>query len=213
MKLCNHRIPRRGEGKCYLRWHEDHLLVDCTEDMAESCQNRIHTPREPKKPTVWYQCPYCERRHRTEQQIVICKGYNEWYKTLERFKTEFQPAGYLQEGTKEEVYPPDVLAFDGFENVRAHIWPWMVSCIRQRDKGKCQDCGRETSSCEAHHIIPRAKGGSDHPANLKLVCPKCHRKYTDELLGELGPLRAKQRQIERIKEAIPKTLESFEVGP
>jgi len=209
MKLCNHRIPRRGPGRCYLRWKDEHILVDCTEEMAETCPHRVHSPRPKPEPTKWYQCPYCEKRHRTQQQIVTCKSYYEWYKVLERFKAEFKPTGYLSEGTTEEIYPSDVLAFDGFENVHAHIWPWMVSEIRHRDKGKCQDCGTETSSCETHHIIARAKGGSDHPANLKLVCSKCHRKYTDELLGELGPLRAKQNRINKVKEIVPKSLEEF----
>jgi 5-methylcytosine-specific restriction protein A len=177
--------------------------------MAETCPNRIHIPRPKPEPTKWYQCPYCEKRHRTQQQIITCKGYSEWYKALERFKAQLTPIGYHIEGTREEVYPSDVLAFDGFENVRAHIWPWMVSIIRHRDKGICQDCGLETSSCEVHHIIARAKGGSDHPANLKLVCPKCHRRYTDELLGELGPLRAKKNHIEKTKALVSNSIEDF----
>ena len=38
---------------------------------------------------------------------------------------------------------------------------------------------------EVHHIVPRERGGGDHPSNLKTLCLVCHRAYTNELLAQL----------------------------
>ncbi len=46
----------------------------------------------------------------------------------------------------------------------------------------CLDCGRDgvcvrcgsTYYLNAHHVIPRAEGGLDHPSNLETLCVACH---------------------------------------
>lgn len=38
---------------------------------------------------------------------------------------------------------------------------------------RCQNCGRTECSLILDHIIPHARGGSDHPRNLKLICEYC----------------------------------------
>jgi 5-methylcytosine-specific restriction protein A len=117
---------------------------------------------------------------------------------------------WTPEGTREEIYAKDVLAFEGFENVRAHLWPRMQATIVNRDKHTCQDCGAKEGtqdqhgnslSFEVHHIIPRGLGGSDHPRNLKFLCKPCHKKYNDKFNGYIKKVkRAKAQDLEKFCE-------------
>lgn len=43
-----------------------------------------------------------------------------------------------------------------------------------KDKS-CANCKWDSDVCDIHHIIPRAKGGTDNFDNLILLCPNCHR--------------------------------------
>lgn len=69
--------------------------------------------------------------------------------------------------------------------IRDWNWSCITGAIAKRDKYICQDCKIDSiehnTGLDVHHIIPRSKGGSDHPHNLKSLCPKCHRKYTKHL--------------------------------
>jgi 5-methylcytosine-specific restriction endonuclease McrA len=54
-----------------------------------------------------------------------------------------------------------------------------AAAVKQRDGYRCTVCGRGTDSgtlIEAHHIIPLAQGGRNHPANGRTLCRKCHGK-------------------------------------
>ena len=42
-----------------------------------------------------------------------------------------------------------------------------------RDGSACRAC-RRASRGQVHHILPRALGGSDTPANLVTLCGRCH---------------------------------------
>ena len=53
----------------------------------------------------------------------------------------------------------------GYENVKLYV--------KSRDGYTCQVCSSR-EKLEVHHIIPRAEGGSDRPANLITLCEKCH---------------------------------------
>ena len=43
---------------------------------------------------------------------------------------------------------------------------------------------------EVDHVVPRSRGGSDHPDNLQLLCPNCNRVKGDRdmayLVARLG---------------------------
>lgn len=53
--------------------------------------------------------------------------------------------------------------------------PWQVIRwkVLERDGFKCTKCG-SAKDLEAHHIIPRRKGGADDLDNLTTLCKKCH---------------------------------------
>jgi len=233
MKLCNYRYPKNAKGRCCLRtnevsgveWKYDsaHVFANegslpdrrgfygtyiCAEAMTAVCPYRIHTPTPKKPPCVWHQCPYCKGRHRTEQAVMTCKAYGEFRIAMESCIESVSGIKYNPEGTTQEVYPEDVLKFYGFQNTRAHIWPWMQAKIVARDNLTCQDCGVKQGTLdsngysmrfEVHHIIPRGMGGSDHPANLKLVCQGCHKKYNEKFNGEIIRQRAQERKKKRLK--------------
>jgi hypothetical protein len=40
----------------------------------------------------------------------------------------------------------------------------------------CEYCGKESSTLERHHIVPKAEGGPDVCENLIDLCPDCHTK-------------------------------------
>ncbi len=53
-------------------------------------------------------------------------------------------------------------------------WPRLSLYIWKRDGGKCRRCERETPGGEIDHIVPIRDGGTDDPANLRLLCHDCH---------------------------------------
>lgn len=58
--------------------------------------------------------------------------------------------------------------------------------IFERDRWRCQLCGRRVSSSEAQldHIIPVALGGAHVRANLQLACGPCNSRKGARLLGQ-----------------------------
>ncbi|HAK62641.1 MAG TPA: HNH endonuclease [Alphaproteobacteria bacterium] len=57
---------------------------------------------------------------------------------------------------------------------------------RLRKEPLCRDCltdGRTTEATVPDHIIPLAKGGTDHDSNIRCLCHKCHVKRTSEQFG------------------------------
>ncbi|MCU0860830.1 MAG: HNH endonuclease, partial [Methanomassiliicoccales archaeon] len=96
------------------------------------------------------------------------------------------------------------------------IWPKLKAAILRRDRYTCQDCGavfgraRRRShdpgsnrgrggyrweSLEVHHIVPRSRGGSDHPGNLKTLCPDCHCAYTEQLRHDSKNARLRESAL------------------
>ncbi|MBU1182374.1 MAG: HNH endonuclease [Pseudomonadota bacterium] len=58
---------------------------------------------------------------------------------------------------------------------RGHISRKVLQEVWERDKGRCQYCGK-TALLEFDHIIPVSEGGADSAKNLQILCQKCNRK-------------------------------------
>jgi ATP-dependent DNA helicase RecQ len=73
-------------------------------------------------------------------------------------------------------------------------WRAVRAIVLERDSHVCRDCGEKCSKGEAdvHHLIPRAAGGDDDPANLITLCDGCHAAHHPNLQGSLA-----RRMIER----------------
>lgn len=60
-------------------------------------------------------------------------------------------------------------------------WDKLRKLILARDKGLCQPClrgGKAKTGNTVDHIKPKAKGGTDDPGNLEVICGPCHTDKT-----------------------------------
>jgi ATP-dependent DNA helicase RecQ len=73
-------------------------------------------------------------------------------------------------------------------------WHSVRAVVLARDARRCQECGDLCADGEAdvHHLVPRAAGGPDEPANLITLCDGCHAARHPNLQGTLA-----RRMIER----------------
>lgn len=55
-------------------------------------------------------------------------------------------------------------------------WRLIRDIVIERDGGTCQECGG--FGRQVAHIRDRRLGGSDDPANLRLLCDSCHSRET-----------------------------------
>jgi len=59
------------------------------------------------------------------------------------------------------------------EHVKMYVW--------RRDKGQCVQCGSK-QNLEFDHNIPVSKGGSNTERNIQILCGKCNRKKSDNIV-------------------------------
>ncbi len=70
--------------------------------------------------------------------------------------------------------------------------------------GRCLQCGeKDIRILAVHHIIPFAKGGSNEPSNLTVLCPNCHSK-ADRRLIEPVSLASRRRKKAKLRRSEPK---------
>ncbi len=67
-------------------------------------------------------------------------------------------------------------------------WDKLRAQILKRDKHlcRCDECtrlGRIRAAGEVDHLVPKAKGGTDDPSNLRAINRDCHRAKTDAEIG------------------------------
>ncbi len=79
-------------------------------------------------------------------------------------------------------------------DVNTAHWRSVRAVVLARDARRCQECGDLCAHGEAdvHHLVPRATGGLDEPANLITLCDGCHAARHPNLQGSLA-----RRMIER----------------
>jgi hypothetical protein len=131
-------------------------------------------------------CPACGKAHQTMQTHLRCQ----MNKAIE--DAFHEATGWRHEGCSTGLFDPALpscLLASGRREVRRRV---IV-----RDHNACQDCGRDLACLpswftEVHHIMPRIRGGTDHPFNLKTLCVICHRAYTEDLFDELTGEAASQ---------------------
>jgi 5-methylcytosine-specific restriction endonuclease McrA len=70
---------------------------------------------------------------------------------------------FQQSGPKREVIPDDV---------KLLVW--------SRDGGACTRCGAK-QQLHFDHVIPVAKGGSNVPVNIQLLCQPCNLRKSDKI--------------------------------
>jgi hypothetical protein len=70
----------------------------------------------------------------------------------------------------------------GFDRSRAYKW------LTQFDF-RCLACGADLREVKWHidHIYPRARGGSDDPTNLQILCASCNCSKGARTMGEWAP--------------------------
>jgi len=68
------------------------------------------------------------------------------------------------------------------EPVRRRLTPAQQKKFIQQ-AGKCLGCGEsDIRLLQVHHIKPFAKGGSNKPTNLSVLCPNCHQRAEQGLI-------------------------------
>ncbi len=210
MLPCRHRLVPESESYCWLessrrmgdeislvfQGEDESRPVKCTASLSSACPFREWTERSESPRMV--PCPHCRRRHREgSNSQLLCEAWSSTKDVLARMRKEL-PEGhrFYDQGTTALPYGDQATSL-----IRRLVWQRLKNTILRRDRYRCQDCGAEFGarrrkvfdrrlrrgkggyrweSLEVHHIIARAKGGSDHPGNLKSLCPDCHRKYTAE---------------------------------
>jgi len=82
----------------------------------------------------------------------------------------------------------------GRSDATGQHWREVRAVVLARDNRRCKECGEPCSEGEAdvHHLVPRAAGGMDEPANLITLCDGCHAARHPNLQGTVA-----RRTIER----------------
>lgn len=60
-------------------------------------------------------------------------------------------------------------------------WEKLRLMVMGRDSWLCQECKRRgllRTATDCDHIVPKARGGLDHPDNLQALCRPCHKRKT-----------------------------------
>ena len=77
--------------------------------------------------------------------------------------------------------------------------------IIRRDRNTCQMCDKTLLAVdlEVDHIVPRARGGTDDPSNLRTLCKPCHRGLKGRSASEVLPRFAPARDVASEPSAYP----------
>lgn len=97
---------------------------------------------------------------------------------------------YSQRGTplkqfKPPAFPPMMPIDAPIAKNTQKLSPAVRHEILVRDNYTCQACGAKASEgakLEVDHIVPRAKGGSNDPSNLRTLCSVCNGGKSDALV-------------------------------
>ena len=63
--------------------------------------------------------------------------------------------------------------YKGQSQAEGMVWEGRRRQVFDRDRWRCQRCGR-SGRLEAHHIVEIAHGGTNDQGNLQSLCRTCH---------------------------------------
>lgn len=197
--LQSHRASEHDKSMMSLVFHgaRPDWPAPCDARMLSVCPFRASLRKDEGKGAL-VPCAFCHRRHRTGSTAKrLCEDWSSVKSVLKEMRGRRPPVRYFEEGTTLLPYRPDTPGL-----VRQLIWPRLRAAILRRDRYTCQECGADFGrtrrmvhgpgsnrgrggyrweSLEVHHIVPRSRGGSDHPGNLRTLCPQCHGAHTERL--------------------------------
>jgi len=81
-------------------------------------------------------------------------------------------------------------------------WRAKRADILERDGFTCGNCGKNALDTSAHlhvhHIVPRSRGGTHKPSNLKTLCERCHKAIhsSDSKAPTAGPTIDYDKMVE-----------------
>ncbi len=114
----------------------------------------------------------------TEERALLtfsaCESNREFLKIWKRISQFFE----IRDGRyhpKTDHFPKP--AFKRSPDSRRHtVSPKLRFKILERDEYKCQYCGAGIDTCplDIDHVLPVAKGGTNHPSNLVAACSTCN---------------------------------------
>lgn len=94
--------------------------------------------------------------------------------------------GYYDTGTDIKI--------EGSQVYGSFWWPIVRDAVLERDGNRCQMCG-STEHLEIHHIMPRHRGGADHPYNLVVLCAACHDRIHHNQISEQAKFTHCQKNL------------------
>jgi hypothetical protein len=97
-------------------------------------------------------------------KLLILEDFDRERMYFEKLKVKFNEAP-SQDSSYERPRIP--------ESVRIEVW--------RRDGGKCARCGSR-EKLEYDHIVPISKGGSNTARNIELLCEKCNRSKSNNVV-------------------------------
>lgn len=70
-------------------------------------------------------------------------------------------------------------------------WDTRRKRVYRRDNYRCQNCSRKGGhngdvELHAHHVVPKAKGGTHELSNLKTLCSECHNAIHGNTIAPTG---------------------------
>ena len=99
-----------------------------------------------------------------ESKLLILEEFDKERQFFEKLQLKFGTNSQSEASSSRPRIP---------ENVRIEVW--------RRDGGKCARCDSRTN-LEYDHIVPISKGGSNTARNIELLCEKCNRSKSSNVV-------------------------------
>lgn len=137
--------------------------------------------RRGRRNKLWYRKPRFNNRKRGENRLPPStqRRYDTHLNIINRMRQLMPISKVIIETANfdiQKIENPDIEGV-GYQQGDMYGYQNMRSYLLAREKGLCQICGKEFTkgnTSHIHHIIERAKGGTDRANNLALLHQKCH---------------------------------------